>query len=86
MKKNSIWRRLTPNRALLPLTVLIAVPLLLHLFARSRPPRYAFPSTELLLRAVRIRDVFYALREKSCTDSSISGHTSRTGRNSGTHV
>ena len=41
------------NRALLPLAVLIAVPLLLHLFARSRPPRYAFSSTELLRRAVR---------------------------------
>jgi len=35
MNKNSIWWRLTSNRALLPLAVLIAVPLL-HLFARSR--------------------------------------------------
>ncbi len=41
------------NRALLPLAVLIAVPLLLHLFARSRPPRFLFSSTELLQRAVR---------------------------------
>lgn len=41
------------NRVLLPLAVLIAVPLLLHLFARSRPPRYLFSSTELLRRAVR---------------------------------
>jgi hypothetical protein len=41
------------NRALLPLAVLVALPLLLHLFARSRPPKLLFGSTELLRRAVR---------------------------------
>jgi hypothetical protein len=41
------------NGGLKLLALLIAVPLLLHLFARSRPPRYDFPSTELLRRAVR---------------------------------
>ena len=41
------------HRSLLPLAALVAVPLLLHLFARSRPPRLLFGSTELLRRAVR---------------------------------
>jgi hypothetical protein len=41
------------NFALAPLAVLVAVPLLVHLFARSRPPRYSFSSLEFLQRAMR---------------------------------
>ena len=37
----------------LPLLVLIAVPILLHLFARARPPVYPFSSVEFIRRIVR---------------------------------
>ncbi len=41
------------NLALAPLAALVLVPLLVHLFARSRPPRYAFSSLEFLRRVMR---------------------------------
>ena len=41
------------NPALAPLAVLVLVPLLVHLFARSRPPRYDFGSLFFLRRVVR---------------------------------
>ena len=41
------------NLVLAPLAVLVLVPLLVHLFARSRPPRYAFSSLEFLRRVMR---------------------------------
>jgi hypothetical protein len=41
------------NSALLPLLALAALPLLLHLFARARPPLYRFSSVELLWRVLR---------------------------------
>ena len=41
------------NLILMPLAALALVPLLVHLFARSRPPRYAFSSLEFLRRVVR---------------------------------
>ncbi len=41
------------NPALLPLVALLTVPLLLHLFARTRPPRYAFSSVTFILRILR---------------------------------
>ena len=41
------------NAALWPLATLVAVPLLLHLFARSRPPRYRFSSNQMIRRALR---------------------------------
>lgn len=41
------------NPALAPLAVLVFVPLLVHLFARSRPPRYDFGSLFFLRRVVR---------------------------------
>lgn len=41
------------NWVLAPLAALVLVPLLVHLFARSRPPRYAFSSLEFLRRVMR---------------------------------
>lgn len=41
------------NAILWPLAALAAVPLLLHLFARSKPPVYRFSSIEFILRIVR---------------------------------
>ena len=41
------------NLVLAPLAALALVPLLVHLFARSRPPRYAFSSLEFLRRVMR---------------------------------
>ncbi len=41
------------NAALLPLAALVAVPLLVHLFARARPPVYRFGSVEFLRRLQR---------------------------------
>lgn len=41
------------NLILAPLAALVLVPLLVHLFARSRPPRYAFSSLEFLRRVMR---------------------------------
>lgn len=41
------------NSALLGLLALVAVPLLLHLFARSRPPVYQFSSVEFLRKVMR---------------------------------
>ncbi|MBU1693868.1 MAG: BatA and WFA domain-containing protein [Verrucomicrobia bacterium] len=41
------------NGMLWPLAMLIAVPLLLHLFARSKPPIYRFSSIEFILRIIR---------------------------------
>ncbi len=41
------------NAALLPLAVLVAVPVILHLFARTRPPAYNFSSIEFILRIIR---------------------------------
>ena len=41
------------NFVLAPLAALALVPLLVHLFARSRPPRYAFSSLEFLRRVMR---------------------------------
>ena len=41
------------NSHLLWLLPLVALPLLLHLFARARPPTMAFSSVEFILRAVR---------------------------------
>ncbi|HOW97283.1 MAG TPA: VWA domain-containing protein [Kiritimatiellia bacterium] len=41
------------NAILWPLAALAAVPLLLHLFARSKPPVYRFSSVEFILRIVR---------------------------------
>ncbi|MBU4461115.1 MAG: BatA and WFA domain-containing protein, partial [Verrucomicrobia bacterium] len=41
------------NPALWPFLVLATVPLLVHLFARTRPPAYRFSSVEFILRAVR---------------------------------
>lgn len=41
------------NLILAPLAALALVPLLVHLFARSRPPRYAFSSLEFLRRVMR---------------------------------
>lgn len=41
------------NGMLWPLAALIAVPLLLHLFARSKPPVYRFSSIEFILRILR---------------------------------
>jgi hypothetical protein len=43
----------TLNSAFLPWLLLAIVPLLLHLFARSRPPRYAFSSNALIARLKR---------------------------------
>ncbi len=41
------------NSALWPFLLLLAVPLALHLFARSRPPVYFFSSVEFIRRIVR---------------------------------
>lgn len=41
------------NMVLLPLAALVLVPLLLHLFARTRPPAYNFSSLEFILRSIR---------------------------------
>lgn len=41
------------NAALWPFLFLLAVPLLLHLFARTRPPVYVFSSIEFIRRIVR---------------------------------
>lgn len=41
------------NLVLAPLAALLLVPLLVHLFARSRPPRFAFGSLEFLRRVMR---------------------------------
>jgi hypothetical protein len=41
------------NLALLPLAVLVAVPVLIHLFARARPPEHKFSSVQFLRRVVR---------------------------------
>ena len=41
------------NPHLLGLTVLAVLPILIHLFARARPPAYRFSSVEFILRAVR---------------------------------
>lgn len=41
------------NHALWPFLFLLAVPLLLHLFARSRPPVYLFSSIEFIRRIIR---------------------------------
>jgi len=43
----------TFNTAFLPGLLLAAIPLLLHLFARSRPPAYAFSSNALIARLKR---------------------------------
>ncbi|MBI2442132.1 MAG: VWA domain-containing protein [Lentisphaerae bacterium] len=41
------------NAALWPFLILLAVPLLMHLFARTRPPVYVFSSIEFIRRIVR---------------------------------
>jgi hypothetical protein len=41
------------NMSLIPLALLVLVPLLVHLFARARPPRYSFSSLEFLRRVMR---------------------------------
>lgn len=41
------------NAVLAPLVVLVSVPLLLHLFARTRPPVYNFSSVEFIRRILR---------------------------------
>lgn len=41
------------NAVLLPLAALVVVPLLVHLFARSRPPQLAFSSVRFVRRVVR---------------------------------
>ncbi|MBA4388760.1 MAG: hypothetical protein C0404_12315 [Verrucomicrobia bacterium] len=41
------------NLVLWPFLVLISVPILLHLFARTRPPLYHFSSIEFILRSIR---------------------------------
>ncbi len=41
------------NAVLWPLLALLSVPVLLHLFARSRPPAYKFSSIELVQRVIR---------------------------------
>lgn len=41
------------NSILLPLAALVAVPVLLHLFARTRPPVYKFSSIEFIMRIIR---------------------------------
>ncbi len=46
---NVVWT----NLILWPLIALIAVPVLVHLFARSRPPKYWFSSVTFLRRVVR---------------------------------
>lgn len=41
------------NIVLWPFLFLVTVPLILHLFARSRPPAYKFSSVEFILRIIR---------------------------------
>lgn len=41
------------NALLWPLAAVVAVPLILHLFARTRPPVYNFSSVEFILRIIR---------------------------------
>jgi hypothetical protein len=41
------------NAILAPFLALVAVPLLIHLFARSKPPVYRFSSVEFILRIIR---------------------------------
>ena len=41
------------NAVLWPMAALIAVPLLLHLFARTKPPVYRFSSVEFILKIIR---------------------------------
>ena len=41
------------NQALVALAVLVVIPLLVHLFARSKPPRYRFSSVEFIRRVLR---------------------------------
>jgi hypothetical protein len=41
------------NTVLLPLALLVLVPLILHLFARAKPPIYPFSSVEFLRRIIR---------------------------------
>jgi hypothetical protein len=41
------------NNALVPFLLLMAVPLVLHLFARSKPPVYKFPSLAFIDEAIR---------------------------------
>ncbi|MEI6148338.1 MAG: BatA and WFA domain-containing protein [bacterium] len=41
------------NAVLWPLAILVAVPLIVHLFARARPPIVDFSSVEFILRALR---------------------------------
>ena len=41
------------NLILWPIVILGVLPLLVHLFARSKPPRYNFSSIEFILKIVR---------------------------------
>ena len=41
------------NAVLWPLLALVTVPILLHLFARTKPPVYKFSSIEFILRIIR---------------------------------
>lgn len=41
------------NAVLWPLAILVILPLVVHLFARARPPKYEFSSVEFILRALR---------------------------------
>ena len=41
------------NAVLWPLAILVAVPLIVHLFARARPPMLDFSSVEFIMRALR---------------------------------
>ncbi|MCB1097494.1 MAG: VWA domain-containing protein [Verrucomicrobiae bacterium] len=41
------------NLSLIPFLLAVGIPLLIHLFVRSKPPQYAFPSVEFLHRIVR---------------------------------
>lgn len=41
------------NSYLLPFAVLVAVPVILHLYARAKPPEYRFSSVEFLRRVLR---------------------------------
>lgn len=41
------------NMVLLPLGALVAAPILIHLFARAKPPEYMFSSVQFLRRVVR---------------------------------
>jgi len=44
---------ITQNPVLLPLLLLVVVPLLLHLFARTKPPVKQFSSLEFILKALK---------------------------------